>query len=120
MVSFGDGVYCLELNQFFMCRFPFDVKNPVGYALAVVIQFVCMINNNLTVLCVLVIVIAPCLILISTTNDIKYGLDVLNINARANESDFKITQQFNQIVRFHSTAKQLSDLILLFLKASGL
>lgn len=68
-------------------------------------------NMQLSVLCVLVIVIAPCLALISITTDMKYELGVLNTSARTNESPFKVTQQFNQFVLFHSKAKQLSKRI---------
>lgn len=73
-------------------------------------QFIFSIVVALAAVCVLIIVIAPCTILISSTDDIKYGLSILNTSARANESQFKIAQQFNQFVRFHSTAKQLSEI----------
>lgn len=97
-------------------RFPFDVNEPVGYTLAIASQFIISVNLCLADVCVLIVLIVPCLVLISTTDDIKYGLDVLNTSARANESDFKVTQQFNQIVQFHSKVKRWREQIfLLFL-----
>lgn len=95
-----------SLTKLCATRFPFDVKEPFGYTLAIASQFVISMNLCLADVCVLIVLIVPCLVLISTTDDIKYGLDVLNTSAMTNESDFKVTQQFNQIVQFHSKAKR--------------
>lgn len=77
--------------------------------MAAAFEFMVTFNLSLTVMAVLIIVIAPCLVLISTTNDIKCGLDMLNTSASKKGSHFKKIQQFNQIVQFHSDAKQLSE-----------
>lgn len=90
-------------------RFPFDAKDPMSYTLTVAIEFSLAFNNCFSITSVLVVVIAPCMILISTADDIKYGLSVLNTSARTKESKFKITQQLNQFVQFHSKIKQLSE-----------
>lgn len=92
-----------------MFRFPFDVHNPIGYTLAFAIQVTFQIIVNTTVACVLVIVISPCYVLISTAVDIKHEFDILNTSgrARAKGSDVKVTQQFNQFVQFHSESKRL-------------
>lgn len=92
-----------------ICRFPFDVKNPIGYSFAYCLQFIMAFSADLTILCVLIIVFAPCLILISTTDDMKSNLHVLNTSAHTEVSDPELTQQFNEIVQFHSKIKQLSE-----------
>lgn len=88
------------------------MKTPFGYSIAIALVYIITFNMQLSVLCVLIIVIAPCLALISITTDMKYELGVLNTSARTNESPFKVTQQFNHFVQFHSKAKQLSEQIL--------
>lgn len=90
-------------------RFPFDVKNPCGYSIAVALQFIFSFNLDLAVACISIIVIALSLVLISTVDDMMYGLNMLNTSAKRHESHFKITQQFSQFVQFNSKGKQLSE-----------
>lgn len=89
-------------------RFPFDVKNPCGYSIAVALQFIFSFNLDLAVACISIIVIALSLVLISTVDDMMCGLNMLNTSAKRHESHFKITQQFSQFVQFNSKGKQLS------------
>lgn len=85
------------------------MKSPFGYTIAVAIQFILSFNLDLTVACISIILIPQFLILISTVTDMVCGLGMLNTSARANESDFKIIEQFNQFVQFHSKVKELSE-----------
>lgn len=92
------------------CRFPFDVKNPFGYSIAVALQFIFSFNLDFAVACISIIVIALSLFSISSVDDMICGLNILNTSVISKESHFKITQQFNQFVQFHSKGKQLSEL----------
>lgn len=85
------------------------MKIPVGYTFAVALQNIEVINIDLSVVCVLSIVVMPCLVLVSTAADIKCGLGTLNMSVNTVESDVEITQQFIEIVKFHSNVKQLSE-----------
>lgn len=105
---FSFSLNCWNDHQTFS-RFPFDVKSPFGYTIAVAIQFILSFNLDLTVACISIILIPQFLILISTVTDMVCGLGMLNTSARANESDFKIIEQFNQFVQFHSKVKELSE-----------
>lgn len=95
-------------------RFPFDVKNPLGYSLADAVQFIIAVNIDAVTVCIFTIVVAPSLVLISTADDVKCGLGILNTCARTKESEFEITHQFNCLVRFHAKTKQLSEQIFNF------
>lgn len=85
------------------------MKNPFGYSIAVAVQFIFSFNLDLAVACISIIVIAFSLVLISTVDDMMYGLNMLNTSAKRRESHFKITQQFSQFVQFNSKGKQLSE-----------
>lgn len=86
------------------------MKTPFGYSIAVAMQFILSFNLDLTAACISIIIIPQFFVLISTVADMMCGLSMLNTRARANESDFKITEQFIQFVQFHSKVKQLSGL----------
>ena len=63
-------------------------------------------------MCYLIIAVGPCLVLISITEDIVCSLDALDEKSRMNQDKHEITQQFNEFIQFHSSAKQLSEPIL--------
>lgn len=88
-------------------RFPFDVENPVGYTMAVCVEFVFTVNIELFTTCVMLVAIGPCLILMSMASDLRYSLYTLNRSARAHAKPSEVTQQFNHLIDFHSKAKQL-------------
>lgn len=90
-------------------RFPFDTKNLTGFLIAVVIEYIFLLNLNFLMTSFMSIAIGPNLILISITQDLKCSLKTLNRNARVNKNETEITQQFNQIIQLHSNAKQLSQ-----------
>lgn len=98
-------------------RFLFDTGNPLGYSVATVIEYSCVSNVMFITFCILIIAIASCLLLISMTNDMQYSINTLNKCTKVKKKNFDIVQQFNDFIRFHSNAQQLSESI--FLKISN-
>lgn len=92
----------------FALRFPFDTNNLTGYLIAVIAEYFFTLNLELFIMCIMIIAIGSCLILISLTKDMKCGLNALNESAVETESESQI-QLFNELIEFHSNAKQLSE-----------
>lgn len=92
-----------------LCRFPFEVQNPIGYSIAVCLEYLFTLNLELLTMSIMVIAIGPCLILISMTKDLKYNLHILDISARLKEDPVKIVRDFSEFIQLHSDAKQLSQ-----------
>lgn len=93
----------------FIVRFPFDVKNPIGYTMAVILEYLLAFNVDLFAMCIMVIAIGSSVTLISVTQDLNVSLKNLDKSAMMKDSPLEIVQQFNEFIRFHSNAKQLSD-----------
>lgn len=89
-----------------MYRFPFEVKNPCGYTIAVTLEYIFTINVLFIVLCLLSFAFGTCLTLISLAKDIKYEMHSLNENASAKDGQLKIVKQFSELIDIHSDAKQ--------------
>lgn len=99
------------LTEFFfsLCqRLPFDWQNPMGFSIAIALQFIFIFNAAFAGICFAVFSIGMCLILIFATDDIKNGLKSLNQSVKNKQKRTKIWNQFTQIIQFHSKTKQLS------------
>lgn len=92
-------------------RFPFDVKNPCGYTIAVALEYIFTTNALFMVLCLLGFAFGTCLTLISLAKDITCDVSNFNESARVKDDHSKIVKQFSQLIDFHSDAKQLSRFI---------
>lgn len=87
-------------------RFPFDVKNPLGYTIAVALEYIFIVNLMLPVLCLVSFALETCLVLISLTKDVKCDVNRLNENVKDNQ--LEILKQFSQLIEIHSDANELS------------
>lgn len=90
-------------------RFPFDMKNPVGYSIAIVIEYITCGYEFFTVACTLSVVIGSYWVSISATKEIQHILHSINDKTRANENhpnEFGIL--FAEFIDAHAAVKQLS------------
>lgn len=89
-------------------RLPFDTKNPIGFIVAGLIQYVFGISLMITIECLAIIVFGTYFMLFPLTKDIKRNLKMINFNAKRRKSRLKIGNRFSQFVQFHSKLLQLS------------
>lgn len=85
------------------------MKHPIGYSIAVILEYLIAVNVEFFAMCIMIIATGPCLILISITDDMECSLKNLDKSARTKECPRKIIQQFNEFIQFHAKTKQLSE-----------
>lgn len=99
---------CNDLSTFFFRskRLTLDWKNPFGYLLALLSEWMAVYSIIQTTIPVTCFFVGSCCWFIAFANDITSDLDVLNIGGLSNRA--KIKMRLCNIVRFHLDAKQLS------------
>lgn len=101
-------------NKFCICnRFPFDTKNPIGYCVAIVLQYALIAYNFFLLASMVSLGVGAYLFTISMAEYIK---DILNaINERTQQDDEnKITdigQQLADFIEIYSILKELSEIV---------
>lgn len=98
--------FIFSINQ----RFPFDTKNPVGFSVAIVIQYIQSICSMVATDCFTVCVFGTSALIFPLTKDMKNDLEAININAKRKRTRSKIVSQFAQFVQFHAKLIQLSQI----------
>lgn len=102
----------IKLNFLFFLaflRFPFHTNNPLGYSIAVIIEYVAIGYEFFIVACTLALGIGTCWFAISITKEIKRIRHSINDAAQANQNqsnELKIL--FSEYIHVHSSIKQLS------------
>lgn len=102
-----------SLRQYFIYTFrlPFDWRNPLGYTIAFIFQFILSMDLLITILSLTIYAIGTCLILMSLAEDIKCDLNSVKMNARHKKHSGNRLQmfvEFSHLIQFHSSSKQLS------------
>lgn len=101
----------LQINP----RFPFDTKNPIGYLIAVFMEYIFDLSILVSAKCLAIYLFGTFFMLFPLVNDIKYCLKTINYNARHKKERPKISNQFFQFVQYHSKLKQLSHILVIYL-----
>lgn len=70
------------------------MKNPLGYTIAVALEYILTVNLLYLVLCLLGFAFGICSTIISLTKDIKYDVNGLNVSAKAKDDQRKIAKEF--------------------------
>lgn len=98
----------------FFYRFPFNTKNPIGYFIASICEYVAIITQAFVVMCIICFAVGITLLLISLAEDIKSALNALEGGSNKKEKGKRksrskiIMKQLLQLIEFHSNAKELS------------
>lgn len=93
-------------------RFPFDTKQPLGYSVASILQFLftsCIFT--ITAVCVAV-GLGTFLLAISLTKDIQNDFILINKNAKSKRKRGHALKQLSELIQYHASAKQLSEPLL--------
>lgn len=91
-----------------MYRTPFDWRNPIGYLVAVTMQYVMIMYLLSTVGCALVFAIASYLFSIAMSKSIKLNLCSINRKAGDEIHRMRLMEQLVEFIEYHSRVKQLS------------
>lgn len=93
--------------KFIIRRFPFDWRNPVGFAVAMLMQYIMFMYGARIGCCVFCLAIRSYLYGIALSRVIKGNLFAIN---RSTQAEAEQSQTFKQLVKFldlHSSAQQL-------------
>lgn len=97
-------------------RFPFDTKHPLGFTVALIVEFINLQCLAVFVLGDMLMGIESCVMLISIANDIAVELRSINENASSECNHLFVLNQLIKFIKLHTKAKQLSNFILFNLK----
>lgn len=100
---------CKTVILFLNIRYPFDWKNPLGYFMAVVFQFIAATYFFLLLWCVVFLGIGFTFVVVAIINkDVKDYLKFINENAAQKRS--QALKCLSDFIQDHSTSKGLSVL----------
>lgn len=94
-----------------MLRFPFDTNTPVGYALAVAVQYQTTTYVLSLPAALLSADIGLFFIITSLTSDIKNSLMMINESVKPKKNRLQTMKQIRELIDFHSNARQFSNLL---------
>lgn len=91
-------------------RLPFDWTNPIGYLIAVTIEYIILGYEYLINACNIGLGIGAYWIAISTTKEIQRILRSIKykIHAKNNQSNDELKNLFSEFIEVHAVTKQLS------------
>lgn len=92
-------------------RFPFDWRHPIGYFVAVILQFIPIAYHYTFVACEATFEGGLFAFTLSFTEDIRNDVKSLNENAKSQTNRFQTLKQISDFVQYHSTFKRLSKII---------
>lgn len=89
-------------------RFPFDWKNPIGYYIAVSLQYFGAKMALSYVGCFLSFGVASFAFSIAVCRDLKYELNLIDGNVKIGKRRCQIFSKFMKFIDLHTNMKQLS------------
>lgn len=107
-------IFLVRLESDF--RLPFDTNNLFGYLIACVVQYIFTFNHALSAMALIAIADGSRLILTAMAEDMESNLNTPSEdeNEHESESETEMIQRFNELIQFHSDAKQFSEFQFLF------
>lgn len=90
-------------------RFPFDIKNPIGYGIAMAIEGFVGLTGLIVISGVVSLAIDCFVYVTSATKDMLRMLDDVHKNAEIKEGRPRIFKQLCEFVEFHSELRQLRN-----------
>lgn len=96
------------MNSFvYFRRFPFDVKTPIGYGVAILVQVAVYAIISEIIFGAIGITIGSCGIMISMCQTIARKFGVLNENYKIDQNAEKMKFEFRNTIHWHGQAKRL-------------
>lgn len=94
--------------QIFNQRFPFDWKNPIGFLVATVFEYMTMTCEYTFVSCSFTFGFGNFFFIVSATQDLKNNLKSINELAVVQNNRRQTLKRISEFIRFHSSLKRLS------------
>ena len=103
-------IACLvAYEHFHLLRFPFDTKNPIGYLIAVILEYIIFVYAYFIIACTLSLAMGAFWFAISGTEEFQRFSTIINAKAQANLNQImKIKTSFTEFFEAHGIVKQLS------------
>lgn len=92
-------------------RFPFDWNNPIGYVVALFIEYITVVAATVIALAIVTPIIASCIMIISLTKEVKYSVREIRKCVASKENRLKVNDLFPGLIEFHSDAIRVSEFI---------
>lgn len=90
-------------------RFIFDWRNPFGYFIAVIMEYICATNLLLIGTSMFTLTLGAPLLGYTVINDFKTYLNKIDKMGKLRKTHLQATEQFYDFVQLHTLMKQLSD-----------
>lgn len=90
-------------------RFPFDWKNPHGYLVAFAAEVILITCAAIAAVLATNFGLGITLILIALAKDVEADVWSIDKSAKNHPNQFQIVEQFKELLRFYSDAKQLNE-----------
>lgn len=106
---------CRTRNKYlFYCthflRFPFDWRNPIGYLVALTLQYTANVRFFKLVACLVATGLGAFSFELSMTTHVKTDLKLINESAKMKENRLSTLKRLSEFIEFHSRLKELSIL----------
>lgn len=98
----------------FQWSFLFDWKNPTGYLIAFLVQYISVFCIANAATCYTAVISGSCWIFISMAKDIKQNLNAINEIGKFNKDRSVFLDRLSQLIELHSQAKRLSEICQFF------
>lgn len=89
-------------------RMPYETRAPLGFTVAILMQYVFIVDIMTIVECFVLIGVSTLPIIFSMTNDIVTELNNIDMCLRYKKLRLKMTKLFVKLIQFHSDTIQLS------------
>lgn len=109
---FFHSSFLLNRNDYFLSlkfqRLPFEWTNPIGYLLAILIQFIMLFFLNVYLACFLMLAFGYFLFALSIAKDMINELHSINKRTKMKKPKAQILKQLNDLISMHADVKGLS------------
>lgn len=99
-------VFYIEI--FIILRFPFEWRDPIGYLIALLIEYIDAYYISRIGACNLVFIFGSCWFISVLTKDVELELSATNEHFKLSRNEIRLNQEIYQFIGLYETGKQLS------------
>lgn len=106
------SLVCINFHRFpsiSYLRFPFDVKNLIGYLISFLLQYIMISFSIFFVSSLMSLLIGSDFMFAGLTKDLENELNSMGESVENGDSRCRIVAQYCGFIQFHSESKQLSE-----------
>lgn len=103
-IYIGSIIECWFL--YYIHRFPFDWKNPTGYLIAFIMEYILILNLLFFIICALCHGIGIYILIQSLTDDVKTDLKTFIALSKSKRNHVKLLKQLTAFVQFQTIVQK--------------